>query len=74
MMTGQVIGRHALLPVTFRLTDHPDLTIEYVVDTGYTDYLTLPRAAVAESNCSIGSSNNELSVKRHRFGHASWLP
>ena len=47
MMTGQVIGRHALLPVTFRLTDRPDLTIEYVVDTGYTDYLTLPRAAVA---------------------------
>ena len=46
-MIGKVIGRHVTLPVTFRLPGKPDLTIEYVVDTGYTDYLTLPYAAVA---------------------------
>ena len=46
MMVGTVSGRHALLPVTLRLQRRPDLTIEFVVDTGYTDYLTLPLAAV----------------------------
>ncbi len=46
MMTGTVSERHALLPVTFRLPNQLDLTIEFVVDTGYTDYLTLPVAAV----------------------------
>jgi clan AA aspartic protease len=46
MMTGTVSGRHALLPVTFRISDQPELTIEFVVDTGYTDYLTLPADAV----------------------------
>jgi len=46
-MTGRVEGRHALLPVTFRVSGQADLTIEFVVDTGFTDYLTLPPAAIA---------------------------
>ena len=46
-MTGSVLGRHALLPVTFLLQGRPDLTIEFVVDTGFTYFLTLPPAAVA---------------------------
>jgi clan AA aspartic protease len=47
MMTGTVSRRHALLPVTFRLPMPRDLTLEFVVDTGFTDFLTLPPAAVA---------------------------
>jgi clan AA aspartic protease len=46
-MTGTVAELHALLPVTFRLRGHPDITIEYVIDTGFTGNLTLPPAAVA---------------------------
>jgi len=46
MMTGAVSGRHALLPLTFRLRNQQELTIEFIVDTGYTDYLTLPADAV----------------------------
>ena len=45
-MTGSVISRHALLSVPFRLGGPPDINIEFVVDTGFTDYLTLPQAAV----------------------------
>ncbi len=45
-MTGHVISRQASLAVTFRLLDQPDLSIEFVVDTGFTDFLTLPPAAV----------------------------
>ena len=47
MMTGMVSQRRAMMPVTFRLPNQPDLTIEFIVDTGFNDYLTLPPAAVA---------------------------
>lgn len=46
-MTGSVSNRHVLLPITLRLPSQPDLSIEFVVDTGFTDFLTLPSAAVA---------------------------
>ena len=46
-MIGHVESLHALVPITFRFSDKPDIAIEFVVDTGYTGYLTLPAAAVA---------------------------
>ena len=46
MMTGRVENRHALLAVTFRLVGRPDLAIECVIDTGFTDALCLPPTAV----------------------------
>lgn len=47
MIVGRVEMLHALVPVTFRLLDRPDVTIDFVVDTGYTGFLTLPPAAVS---------------------------
>ncbi len=47
MIAGQVINYQALLPVTFRLANRPSLTIEFVVDTGFAGFLTLPPSAVA---------------------------
>jgi len=47
MMTGNVADLHALLPVVFRLPNQRNLTIEFVVDTGFTGFLTLPPAVVA---------------------------
>jgi clan AA aspartic protease len=47
MISGHVSDRHALVPVTFRFSDRPDLTIEFVIDTGFTDYLCLPTEAIA---------------------------
>lgn len=47
MMTGRMENRHALLAVVFRLAGRPELAIECVVDTGFTDTLCLPGAAVA---------------------------
>jgi clan AA aspartic protease len=46
VITGQVSNRRALVPVTFRLSGQPDLVIEFVVDTGFAGFLTLPLAAV----------------------------
>ncbi len=45
-MSGSVRARHALLPVTFRLSGLPDVALEFVVDTGFTGLLTLPPDAV----------------------------
>ena len=47
MMTGSVSGRHALVPVTLRIPGQPDITIEFVLDTGFVGFLTLPPAAAA---------------------------
>lgn len=46
MMTGMVADLHAVLPIIFRLPGHGDLSLEFVVDTGFTGFLTLPIAAV----------------------------
>lgn len=45
-MKGSVQGGHPLLGVPLRLSGQPDLTIEFVVDTGFVGYLTLPATAV----------------------------
>lgn len=47
MMSGHVTALYALFPVTIRLLNQPDIIIEFVVDTGFTGYLTLPPQAVA---------------------------
>ncbi len=49
-MRGVTIRRQATLPVTFRLPGQPDFTLEFVVDTGFTEFLTLPPATVAAMN------------------------
>lgn len=46
MMTGSVQSRHVTLPVTFMRLGEPNLTIEFAIDTGFTDYLMLPPDAV----------------------------
>lgn len=46
MMRGTTRRRQGILPITFRLPGQPNLTLEFVVDTGFTEFLTLPIAAV----------------------------
>jgi len=45
-MNGLVTGHHAIIGVPFRLPSQPDMMIDFVVDTGFVGYLTLPPAAV----------------------------
>lgn len=47
MMRGTTRRRQGILPITFRLLGQPNLTLDFVVDTGFTEFLTLPVAAVA---------------------------
>ncbi len=47
MISGIVTDGHATVTVTFRLPNRPDFSINFVIDTGFTDYLCLPPEAVA---------------------------
>jgi predicted aspartyl protease len=50
MIQGRVQDGRASLPITFRLFNQPDFQIEFVVDTGFNDYLTLPPQAINAMN------------------------
>jgi clan AA aspartic protease len=47
MISGIVKGRHATIAVVFRLPNRPDFSIYFVIDTGFTDHLSLPPEAVS---------------------------
>ena len=46
-MDGYVYGLDALLNLLFRIVGQPDIEIEFVIDTGFAGFLTLPLAAVS---------------------------
>ncbi|MBH8577635.1 clan AA aspartic protease [Nostocaceae cyanobacterium CENA369] len=46
MIPGIVKNGRATVNIIFRLPNQPDFTIEFVIDTGFTEFLCLPPAAV----------------------------
>ncbi|NJN59290.1 MAG: clan AA aspartic protease [Leptolyngbyaceae cyanobacterium SL_5_9] len=46
MISGIVTDRHAIITLTFLLPSNSTFPIEFVIDTGFTDYLCLPPEAV----------------------------
>lgn len=46
MISGTVTDRHAIVSLTFRLVNGATFSIEFVIDTGFTDHLCLPTEAV----------------------------
>lgn len=46
MISGIVTDRHAIVTLIFLLQNSSTFPIEFVVDTGFTDYLCLPPEAV----------------------------
>lgn len=47
MISGIVKNGRATVNVIFRLPNQPDFTIEFVIDTGFTEFLTLSPEAVS---------------------------
>lgn len=47
MISGIVTDRHAIIALTFLLPNGSTFPIEFVIDTGFTDYLCLPPEAVS---------------------------
>src|SRR5687767_4298415 len=46
MITGTVSGRHVLVPLVVRAPNGQEGAIEFVLDTGFAGFLTIPTAAV----------------------------
>jgi clan AA aspartic protease len=46
VISGTVTDRHAIVSLTFLLVNSSTFPIEFVIDTGFTDYLCLPLEAV----------------------------
>ena len=41
MIYGRINEGKAIVPVIFRLPSQPDFSVDFVIDTGFNDYLTL---------------------------------
>ncbi len=53
MIYGKVIDGRAIVPVLFRLPSQPDFSLDFVIDTGFNDHLTLPPQAVSAMNLPL---------------------
>jgi predicted aspartyl protease len=42
MINGQVFTHRALISIFLRVPNQPDTEVEFIVDTGFTGFLTLP--------------------------------
>ncbi|MGB6296900.1 MAG: clan AA aspartic protease [Rivularia sp. (in: cyanobacteria)] len=56
MIYGRISESKATIPVIFRLPSQPDFSIDFVIDTGFNGYLTLPPQAVNAMNLPLYSS------------------
>jgi clan AA aspartic protease len=50
MIYGRLAGGKATVPVIFRLPEQPDFSLDFVIDTGFNGYLTLPPQALNAMN------------------------
>jgi clan AA aspartic protease len=58
MIYGRLIDGRAIAPVIFRLPGQPDFSLDFVIDTGFNGYLTLPSQAVNAMNLPLYSSTS----------------
>ncbi|BAY95247.1 MULTISPECIES: clan AA aspartic protease [unclassified Tolypothrix] len=56
MMKGRLVDGKAIAPVIFRLPGQPDFSLDFVIDTGFNGYLTLPVQAISAMNLPLYSS------------------
>jgi len=56
MIYGELVDGKATVPVIFRLSSHPDFSLNFVIDTGFNDHLTLPPQAVKAMNLPLFST------------------
>jgi clan AA aspartic protease len=56
MIRGKFVDKKIILPVRFLLSQEMIFSIEFVVDTGFNGYLTLPIGAVGAMNLQLFST------------------
>lgn len=56
MICGRLTSGRATVPVIFRLPEQPDFSLDFVIDTGFNGYLTLPLQAVNAINLPLSAN------------------
>jgi clan AA aspartic protease len=56
MINGRLIDGKAIVPVIFCLSTQPNFSIDFIIDTGFNDHLTLPTQAVSAMNLPLYST------------------
>lgn len=56
MIEGRLVDGKAIVPVVFRLPSQPDFSLDFIIDTGFNDHLTLPPQAVRAMNLLLYST------------------
>ncbi len=56
MIYGRLVDGKATVPIVFRLPSQPDFSLDFVIDTGFNDHLTLPPQAVRAMNLPLFST------------------
>jgi clan AA aspartic protease len=56
MIVGKFVDSKIILPVRFLLSDKMMFSVEFVLDTGFNGYLTLPVSAVGAMNLPLFST------------------
>ena len=72
-MNGAISSKNALLPVTILLDGQPKISLEFVIDTGFTGELTLPATVIQKLNLPLIeiitanlANDDEIEVFAHR--------
>jgi predicted aspartyl protease len=58
MIIGKIVDRKIIIPVPFLLSAEMIFSVEFVVDTGFNGYLTLPVNAVGAMNLPLLFDNS----------------
>jgi clan AA aspartic protease len=58
MIYGRIVDGKATVPIVFRLPEQPDFSLNFIIDTGFNDHLTLPPQAVTAMNLPLYSTTS----------------
>ena len=56
MIESRLVDGKAIVSVIFRLPSQPDFSLDFIIDTGFNDHLTLPPQAVRAMNLPLYST------------------
>ena len=64
MISGRLIDGKATIPAIFRLPTQPDFSLNFIIDTGFNDHLTLPPQAISAMNLNTSCLSSRMNSSK----------